>query len=115
MTTRPLLCAVAALSASHARPIRIPLAATACADAPPYRTPPQFVIGFTKIVLIAGYTSLTVSSLLSQQASTVTTFREAIDARYRFCANVNSVNSLVSLHPELTSLMVSSSPTPSLG
>ena len=47
----------------------------------------QFAVGFTKTVLVAGYTSMQVATLVQQTSTQVTSFKEAKDRGYRFCAN----------------------------
>ena len=66
----------------------------------------QFVVGFTKTVILTGYTALTVSSLLTQSDATVTSFADAISSGFRFCANANMVRTIVAKYPSLTDAVI---------
>merc|ERR1712125_253549 len=66
----------------------------------------QFFVGFTKTVFIAGYTALTVSTLLREQRTAVSSFSEAIDARYRFCANADIIPHLSAQFPTAVDSLV---------
>ena len=66
----------------------------------------QFFVGFTKTVFIAGYTALTVSTLLKQQGAAVNSFNEAIEARYRFCANPDIIPAVAAQFPAAAEYLV---------
>ena len=66
----------------------------------------QFMVGFTKTVILTGYTALTVSSLLTQSDATVTSFADAINSGFRFCANANMVPTIVAKYPSLTGAVI---------
>ena len=69
----------------------------------------QWVVGFTKTIVLAGYTSVAVSILVRQQATDVSTFDEAIAAGYRFCANADLREGLIARYPKLAPLLVDTS------
>ena len=66
----------------------------------------QFAMGFSKTVLVAAYTSLMTSNILTETTTEVNTFKEAQDARYRYCANPDIVPALISQYPSLGQYMV---------
>jgi len=69
----------------------------------------QFLVGLTKTVLVAVYTSLTVSSLLTQGNAAFMNLEEGIDGGYTFCANSAMRSVLEAEHPRLGPLLVDKS------
>jgi len=66
----------------------------------------QYAVGFTKTVVLAGYTSVVVSTLMTQGTTEVSTFNEAVRAGFRFCCNENMFPGLTSQYPDLAPLLV---------
>ena len=66
----------------------------------------QYAVGLTKTVLLAGYTSVVVSTLMKQGATAVSSFDEAVNKGYRFCCNEIMFPELMSLYPKLAPLLV---------
>jgi len=69
----------------------------------------QFLVGFTRSIVIAVYTSLTVSSLLVEGRTAITSIDDGISKRATFCVNSDVRALVVEQFPGLANLFVDKS------
>tara|TARA_B110001452_G_scaffold256382_1_gene249670 strand:- start:206 stop:1465 length:1260 start_codon:yes stop_codon:yes gene_type:complete len=69
----------------------------------------QYAVGLTKTVVLAGYTSVVVSTLIKQGNTEVTSFEGAIRKGYSFCCDNTMIPGVSAQYPKVATLLV---PTP---